>query len=153
MRSRLLIIWIICSVLAIWTLSYETFQFQMVQFSLPSITDTTTDKVLVDELRFPPGINYTTFVTIYSSRRSANNNTNIMISENSTSTTDSPLLDYFPDFCGDWWVYAFCFIFETYLLACCFNIYMWTNISSNTNVHYFSNTTIPSTYYVQQLGR
>ena len=102
MRSRLLIIWIICSVLAIWTLSYETFQFKMVQFSLPSIADAATGKVVVDELRFPPGINYTTFVTLYSSRRSANNNTNIMISENSTSTTDSPLLDYFPDFCGDW---------------------------------------------------
>lgn len=82
-------------------MSYETFQFKMAQFSLPSIADTTAGNVVVDERRFPPGINYTTFVKLYSSR-SANNHTHIMISENSTSTTDSPLLDYFPDFCGDW---------------------------------------------------
>ena len=73
----------------------------MVQFSLPSIANTATGKAPLIE-RFPPGINYTTFVTLYPSKRSANKNTNIMISENSTSTTDSPILDYFPDFCGDW---------------------------------------------------
>jgi len=55
---------------------------------------------------FPDGMNYSTFLALYHhsadghDHRRHGNVTTEALSDNSTK--DSPMMAYFPDFCGDW---------------------------------------------------
>ena len=66
------------------------------QFVGPSISVRNADSDDDAEPNFPDGMNYSTFLAMYHPDRA--NYT--ALSQN--ATTNSQLLSYFPDFCGDW---------------------------------------------------
>ena len=112
---RLIIVWALCGGLALWSLSYETFRFDMKQFQLPtynlqlyvnyslatigsSISSSNSTNIAVkkedDIQQFPVNMSYISWLQLYHSDRA--NITRVK------SNTTNPLLEYFPDFCGDW---------------------------------------------------
>ena len=115
MSRRLIIVWALCGGLALWSLSYETFRFDMKQFQLPdlqlyvnyslatigsSISSSTNSTITVtvkkkekDQQYFPVNMNYVSWLELYHPDRA--NITRIK------SNTTNPLFEYFPDFCGD----------------------------------------------------
>jgi len=116
MSRRLIIVWALCGGLALWSLSYETFRFDMKQFQLPDLqlyvnyslatigssisssTNSTMTLIAVktenDQHQFPVNMTYTSWLELYHPDRA--NITRIK------SNTTNPLLEYFPGFCGDW---------------------------------------------------
>ena len=113
MSRRLLIVWALCGGLALWSLSYETFRFDMKQFQLipdlqlyvnyslatigSSISSSNSTSVPLKEKdiqQFTVNMSYTSWLELYHPDRA-----NITkVKSNSTN----PLLEYFPNFCGDW---------------------------------------------------
>ena len=114
MSRRLIIVWALCGGLALWSLSYETFRFDMKQFqlipdlqlyvnyslatigsSISSSNSTIAVTVKKEDIQqFPVNMSYISWLQLYHPDRA-----NITrVKSNSTN----PLLEYFPDFCGDW---------------------------------------------------
>ena len=113
MSRRLIIVWALCGGLALWSLSYETFRFELKQFQLPdlqlyvnyslatissSISSSNSTVPMKKEKdlmqQFPVNMSYISWLELYHPDRA--NITRVK------SNTTNPLLEYFPDFCGDW---------------------------------------------------
>ena len=113
MSRRLIIVWALCGGIALWSLSYETFRFDMKQFQLPdlqlyvnyslatigsSISSSNSTTVPLkkegDKQQFSVNMSYLSWLELYHPDRA-----NITrVKSNSTN----PLLEYCPNFCGDW---------------------------------------------------
>mmetsp|Transcript_3126 Transcript_3126/g.6885 ORF Transcript_3126/g.6885 Transcript_3126/m.6885 type:complete len:559 (-) Transcript_3126:207-1883(-) len=102
---RVLIVWALCGGLVLWTMSYETLQFNTSQFRLPEIIQFSSpisvrasDEV---EPEFPDNMTYSTFLELYTDRANRTALPQNSTNSNSQNSTNSPLLLYFPDFCAD----------------------------------------------------
>ena len=96
------VVWVICFGFAVYTLSYETFKFDLMQFSKPpelqfSSSSTPFGNLLEAEPNFPDDMNYSSFLAWHPDGK---NYSALLASNNSTNSTW--LSTYFPDFCADW---------------------------------------------------
>ena len=89
MNRKLIIV--VCGGLALWS----TFRFDMKQFQLPDLqfyVNSTTVKE--GQHQFPVNMSYTSWLSLHHPDRA--NITRVK------SISTNPLLEFFPDFCGDW---------------------------------------------------
>lgn len=93
MNRKFIVVWALCGGLALWR---RTFRFDMKQFQLPDLQFYVNSTTVKEEgqHQFPVNMSYISWLSLHHPDRAS------ITRVKSIST--NPLLEFFPDFCGDW---------------------------------------------------